>query len=331
MTKAEIAGAIGGIGLAGIATYLLIRKKPATISPPSSSSGYTVDLIASSTSILVGTPEVFTVEVYQNGLPVNNALVSLKDVTTGVESSTATVFGNATFSITVNTAGTYIFQAESEGVQSNTVSLAVEATVTCPCGYVYSGGNCVPMQPSAIQFQYNGNVTSFANVDMGFYVGLILIPATIYVFVDKVTIEYGKTGVACPQSPPTGPTETTLSGTFPLDVSAVDASDVPVGCQTFNLSLNTTTMSYTDDYGITWLLTFSVPSSVTANSSGIANATINWTLTRSWNGDNPVSALSMPSTQTLPFGSLILTAGLPSSTLTGSIDLNISAVMCYYT
>jgi hypothetical protein len=329
MTKAEIAGAIGGIGLAGIATYLLIRKQPVT-TPPSSSSGYTVDLIASSTSILVGTPEVFTVEVYQNGLPVNNALVSLEDITTGVESSTATVFGNATFSITVNTAGTYIFQAESEGVQSNTVSLVVESTVTCPCGYVYSDGNCVPMQPSTIQFQYNGNVTSFADVDMGFYVGLILIPATIYVFVDKVTIEYGKTGVACPQSPPTGPTETTLSGTFPLDVSAVDASDAPIGCQTFNLSLNTTTMSYTDDYGITWLLTFSVPSSVTANSSGIANATINWTLTRSWNGDNPISALSLPPTQTLPFGSLILTAGLPSSTLAGSIDLNISAVMCYY-
>jgi hypothetical protein len=327
MTKTEIAAVIGGIAVAGIAGYLLTRTSTA-VSPSPVTSSYTVDLIATSTSMPVGQTQLFEVFVNDNGVPVNNALATLTDITSGVSSSTAVSNGVALFNVTISTAGTYTFQAQSEGVKSNTVSLVVSTAIKCPCGQVYSNGSCIPLQPSEVQFLVDSTFQALADVNMSFYVDVFIVDLLLGYFVEGVTMELGKTGVACPPSI-SKPSAKSLSGTISLQVQAVDNSDTPIGCTDIDLSLSSTSLSYTDQIGITWLLSFSVPSSVTTDSSGTANADVSWTLTRSWNGDAVQSGFP-PNTETLSFGLLTVTGSLPSSTITGSIGLDISVTMCYY-
>lgn len=317
--------ALGGAGaaVAGVLTYFLARKVV--------SAGYSVLLSDTSNTMPTGQSMYFSALVTQNGNPVNSTSVVLDDLTTGVSAtSTTNAQGLAVFTVSIDAAGTYSFQATANGVKSNTVNLTVTSTSKCPCGQYYSetAGTCQPLTPSAVNFMYDNTVETLADVTLGFNVDVVLIDLALGYFVDGVTIAPGNPNQSCPTSI-SPPSAKTLSGTVALSVEVVDNSNTAIGCSLIDLSLNVAQLSITDALGITWYLSFTAPSSVTADSSGIADFNLSWTLTRSWNGDAAQGGIP-PSSETLSFGELVLTGNVPSSLISGSIILNIKTNMCYY-
>lgn len=291
-----------------------------------------ISLDAESTSVPAGQTDQLTATVTENGELANNCTVTLTDTTTNTSSEAKCTNGIAVFNVTISTPGTYSFVASVDNVQSNTLSITVTGQQTCPCGEVYStlAGQCVPLVPQQVQWLSSGNPVTSQTEYIGFYAYLTVIDLIAGYFVWHVTMRNNyDISESCPSYANAGGSTKSLGGVINFQVEALDNSGEAIGCENFNISLNNSNLSVVDQAGIKWILSFSVPSSVSANSSGQANVPLSWTLTRSWNGDAP-QAGTPPTSANLEFGSLTLTASIPNSTLSQILVLGITAPVCYY-
>jgi len=112
-TGQKVGLAIGGVTAGGLLTYFLLRMSKAA-----PTGQYQFTLSASTNSVTVGQTDTITAKLLYNNQPLQNASISLEDITNPnapqtIATQTTDSTGTATFSVSFTNAGTYSLQASA--------------------------------------------------------------------------------------------------------------------------------------------------------------------------------------------------------------------------
>ena len=111
-TGQKVGLAIGGVAGGGLLAYLLLKMAKGA------AGNYQFTLSASTNSVTVGQTDTITAKLLYNNQPLQNASISLEDITNPnspqtIATQTTDSTGTATFSVSFTNAGTYSLQASA--------------------------------------------------------------------------------------------------------------------------------------------------------------------------------------------------------------------------